>query len=120
MAPPGTPGAVTSPFLGGVAFIPPTVCPFPGLTTFGCTGNLGRNTFTRPNIWNLDLRVSRRLYFGERWNLEVLTDIFNIFNRFNVGDINALCDPIGGRCIAGQPTAALDTRQFQFGVKVNW
>jgi hypothetical protein len=123
IVPVGTPGSVTSDFLPGVAFLPPTVCP-PTSTAatlfFGCTGTTGRNTFTRPEIWNLDLRISRRFYWKERWSLEFITDVFNIFNRFNVGDVNPLCDPIAGRCIAGQPTAALDTRQFQFGVKINW
>ena len=70
--------------------------------------------------WNLDLRVSRKIDFDERWNLELIADMFNLFNRFNVGDVNQLCDPIGGRCIASQPTAAMDSRQFQFGVKLNW
>jgi len=123
VVPEGTPGSVTSPFLKGVAFLPPTQCPAsstPETLFFGCTGNVGRNTFTRPSVWNLDFRVARKFYLGERWTVDVLTDVFNVFNRFNVADVNALCDPIGGSCIAGQPTAALDSRQFQFGVKVNW
>jgi hypothetical protein len=119
----GDPNSFTSAFLDGVAFIPPTVCP-PTSTALtgssGCTGDLGRNTFTRPETWQLDLRVARRIFFGERWNLELIADVFNLFNRFNVADVNQLCDPIGGRCIAGQPTAASDTRQFQFGAKLNW
>ncbi len=52
--------------------------------------------------------------------MELIADVFNLFNRFNVADVNQLCDPIGGRCIAGQPTAAGDPRQFQFGAKLNW
>ncbi len=123
IVPPGTPGAITSPFLGGVAFLPATVCPptsTPATIFWGCTGTLGRNTFTKPETWSLDLRVARNIAFNERWNLDLIADVFNIFNRFNVGDVNPLCDPIGGRCIADQPTAALATRQFQFGVKLNW
>ena len=122
VVPEGTPGSVTSPFIPGVAFLPPTVCPFPNRTTFGCTGNSGRNLFNRPEIWNLDLRVARKFPIGERWSVDAIVDIFNVFNRFNVADVNPLCNPLGGAasCIAGQPTAALDTRQFQFGVKVNW
>ena len=123
VVPAGTAGAVSSPDLPGVAFLPPTVCPSTTTAStlfFGCTGTLGRDTFTRPKTWNLDLRVSRKIHFDERWNLELIADMFNLFNRFNVGDVNQLCDPIGGRCIAGQPTAALDARQFQFGVKLSW
>jgi hypothetical protein len=121
VVPVGTPGSVTSPFIGDAAFIPPTVCPVPSVV-FGCTGSLGRNTFRKPEIWGLDLRVARKFWFGERWNLDFIVDMFNLFNRFNVGDVNPLCNPLAGAtsCIAGQPTAALDTRQFQFGVKLNW
>ncbi len=119
----GTPGAVSSPDLPVLAFLPPTVCPSNTTASnkfFGCTGTLGRNTFTRPKTWNLDLRVSRKIHFNERLNLELIADMFNLFNRFNVADVNPLCDPIAGRCIAGQPTAALDARQFEFGVKLSW
>jgi hypothetical protein len=122
VVPAGTPGGVPSPFLGNVAFIPPTVCPAVPTVVSGCTGSLGRNTFTKPEIWALDLRVARKFWFGERWNLDFIVDMFNLFNRFNVGDVNPLCNPLAGAasCIAGQPTASLDTRQFQFGVKLNW
>ena len=123
VVPAGTPGAITSPFLDGVAFLPATNCPAtstPATVFWGCTGTLGRNTFTKPETWSLDLRVARTVTFTERWNMELIADVFNLFNRFNVGDVNPLCDPIGGRCIANQPTAALATRQFQFGVKLNW
>jgi hypothetical protein len=45
--------------------------------------------------------------------------MFNLFNRFNVADVSPLCNPLSG-CRAGEPTAALDPRQFQFALKVNW
>jgi hypothetical protein len=52
----------------------------------------------------------------------VIADGFNILNRFNVADVDPLCDPTTGTgtCNAGQPTAALDPRTFQFALKVNW
>ncbi len=88
----------------------------------GCTGNLGRNPFDRPGFVSLDLRVSRRIHFSERWSLDVIADAFNLFNRFNVADVNVLCNPALGAqgCRAGEPTAALDPRQFQFALKINW
>ncbi|MCL6482446.1 MAG: TonB-dependent receptor, partial [Firmicutes bacterium] len=118
-------GTVTSPFLPGVNFGPPSRCdvviaivPAP---PFGCTGNLGRNTFTREELVIFDLRISRRFWFTDRFNLEFITDVFNLFNRFNVGDVNPLCNPVGNTsCTAGEPTAALDPRQFQFALKLNW
>jgi hypothetical protein len=119
----------------GPNFIPPTRCPtdpvtgnptssiFTGLTGvpnfLGCTGDLGRNAFRRPKFFSLDLRLSRKFHFNERWNLEFITDMFNLTNRFNVGDVSPLCNPLAA-CRAGEPTAALDPRQFQFALKINW
>ncbi|HXZ20078.1 MAG TPA: hypothetical protein VEG63_09015, partial [Candidatus Acidoferrales bacterium] len=135
----GTPGGVISPYIPGVTFVLPTVCPtlpsvyaaplvegFFAATGAGCTGNLGRNTFTRPMFSSFDLRISRKFKLSERFSFEVLADMFNLLNRFNVGDVSPLCDPgaptgvtAGGTptCNAGQPTAALDPRTFQFGLK---
>lgn len=122
-------GGVTSPFRpGSVTFLPPNVCDSqislgtkslspPG----GCTGNLGRNTFIRPWFTETDLRISRKFYPSEKWNVEFIADGFNMFNKFNVGDVNPLCDPTNpSACLAGQPTAALDPRQFQLALKINW
>jgi len=47
-------------------------------------------------------------------NLELIADMFNIANRFNVADVNQIWTN------AGQPTASYDPRQFQFAMKVNW
>jgi hypothetical protein len=115
------PGLVTatSPFIHGVTFAVPTTCPT-GLTPpFGCTGNLGRNAFYRPGFQSWDLRISRKIYLGERVNLEAMADAFNLFNKFNVADVNPLCDP-ATTCAAGQPAAALDPRIIQFGLKINF
>ncbi|HEY7679439.1 MAG TPA: TonB-dependent receptor [Terriglobia bacterium] len=115
-------GGVMSPFISGASFLPANVCPagIPG--PFGCTGDLGRNPFNRPGFVAMDLRVSRRFSFNDQWSLDVIADAFNLFNRFNVGDVNPLCNPALGAagCRAGEPTAALDPRQFQFALKINW
>ena len=68
-----------------------------------------------------DLRLSKQIPFGERLKLQLIADGFNLFNRTNVAAVNQLCDPTaGGTCLAGQPTAAYDARQFQFAVKLYW
>ncbi|MBZ5529436.1 MAG: TonB-dependent receptor [Acidobacteriia bacterium] len=124
----GSPTDVTSPYLPGVSFSVPTTClandgtPFsvPGVAApLGCDGNLGRNKFVRPNFFQFDLRLARRFPVGEKLKLDVVADAFNILNRMNVADVSPLCNPLGG-CNAGQPTAALDARQFQFAVKLSW
>ena len=60
------------------------------------------------------MRVAKRIYFGERYNLELIADTFNIANRFNVAAVNQIFTN------AGQATAAYDPRQFQFALKFNW
>ena len=77
-------------------------------------GNLGRNAGVKPwTVFN-DLRVSRRINFGERISADLIADMFNIANKYNVADVNPLWTN------AGQPTAAYDPRQFQFALKLNW
>jgi hypothetical protein len=77
-------------------------------------GNLGRNSGIQP--WTLfdDVRVARRVYFGERFNMDLIADMFNIANRYNVAAVSPLFTN------AGQATAAYDPRQFQFALKFNW
>jgi len=119
---------VASPFIAGVNFTIPDACSQSvalGTTSvsppFGCDGNLGRNAFPRSGFSGLDLRVSRSLHFGEGWRVEILADAFNLFNRFNVADVSPLCNPLDpASCRAGEPTASLDPRQFQFALKLVW
>ncbi len=43
-----------------------------------------RNAYRRPNIINLDLRLSKRFKFTEKLNLEFLAEAFNVMNRTHV------------------------------------
>jgi hypothetical protein len=77
-------------------------------------GNLRRNAGITPwTVFN-DLRVAKRIYFGERFNMELMVDMFNIANRYNVSAVSPLFTN------AGQATASYDPRQFQFAVKLYW
>jgi hypothetical protein len=77
-------------------------------------GNLGRNAGITPwTVFN-DLRVAKRIYFGERFNMDLITDMFNIANKYNVAAVSPLFSN------AGLATAAYDPRQFQFAIKLNW
>ena len=77
-------------------------------------GNFPRNGGVKPwTVFN-DVRLSKRLNFGERMSMDLIADMFNIANKYNVADVNPLWTS------AGQPTAAYDPRQFQFALKVNW
>jgi hypothetical protein len=77
-------------------------------------GNLGRNAGTRPYNAFTDLRISKRIAFGDRLALEGIMDVFNLINKFNVTDVNPLWD-------SGQKaTSAFDPRQFQFALRLTW
>jgi hypothetical protein len=83
-------------------------------TLISLDGSLGRNAGITP--WNVfdDLRIAKRIYFGERHNLELIADMFNLANRYNVAAVSPLFTN------AGQATAAYDPRQFQFAMKFYW
>jgi hypothetical protein len=77
-------------------------------------GNLGRNSGVEPwTVFN-DMRFAKRIYFNERYNLELIADMFNIANRNNTAAVSPLFTN------AGQATAAYDPRQFQFAMKFYW
>ncbi len=128
---PSVGGAISSPFIPGVTFGPPDVCLNSDGSKFtvplvsppaGCNGNLGRNAFTSPNFFEVDMRLSRRIPLGERFKIDVIADAFNLLNRTNIAAVNQLCDTLvgGSTCFAGQPTASYDARQFQFALKLSW
>jgi hypothetical protein len=94
-------------------FQEPCVFDFNG-TLASLDGNLGRNAGVTPwTVFN-DLRVSKRIYFGERFNMDLIADMFNIANVYNVAAVSPLFTN------SGQATAAYDPRQFQFALKLNW
>jgi len=94
-------------------FQEPCILNFDG-TLLSLDGNLGRNAGVTP--WTIfgDMRVSKRINFSERFNMDLIADIFNIANRNNTAAVSPLFTN------AGQATAAYDPRQFQFAMKINW
>ncbi len=93
----------------------PTGYLIPGCFADGVfTGNLPRNAGIKPYTVFTDLRVSRRVHFGERYTFEGIMDVFNLMNKFNVADVNPLWNQ------AGTPTAAFDPRQFQLALRLTW
>lgn len=106
---------------------------------FGAGRNIGRG----PDLVTLDWRVSRRMQLTERWKMQWIAEVFNLFNRTNfksinntVGDVrlvgkdlvNAAGQSIHNGQLEGnknllptQPlgfTSAFDSRQFQLGLKI--
>ncbi|HET6647843.1 MAG TPA: TonB-dependent receptor [Pyrinomonadaceae bacterium] len=102
----------------GTLFVPTT--PF-------TVGSLGRNSGIIHGYASFDLRVMRAIRFGERFSLDVIAEGFNLFNRFNEAaaspfflDVNAFGQRAGNGRYYSKPTAAFDSRQFQFGLKLNF
>ncbi|HEY0322533.1 MAG TPA: carboxypeptidase regulatory-like domain-containing protein [Pyrinomonadaceae bacterium] len=90
-------------------------------------GDLARNRGITHSYSSFDMRLARIFRFGERTNLEVIAEGFNLFNRFNEAaaspsfqDVNAFGQRGPGGRYYGRPTAAFDPRQFQFGLKLNF
>ena len=124
-------GGTTSPYIPGVTFALANVCltdsaqqfTVPGFTTAGagCIGSLGRDAFNMPGFFTWDMRVAKLIPVGERIKLNLIAEVFNLFNRTNITAVNQLCDPsAGSTCSAGQPSAAYSARQLQFALKVSW
>ena len=94
---------------------------------FPNNGNLGRNMGTTHGFFSVDMRVSRKISFGDRVSLDLIGEAFNLFNRFNEAGanpfynvVNAFGQRSGNGRYFSQPTSAFDPRQFQFGAKLNF
>jgi hypothetical protein len=104
---------VNSKFSPTGVFQEPCVYSFNG-TLASLDGNLGRNASITPwTVFN-DVRLAKRISLGERFNMDLIADMFNIANVYNVAAVSPLFTN------AGQATAAYDPRQFQFALKLNW
>ena len=91
------------------------------------SGSLARNFGMTHRYMALDLRVARLVPLGERVRLELIAEGFNLFNRFNeaaaspfIDDVRAFNLRSGNGRYFSRSTAAFDSRQFQFGLKLNF
>ena len=83
---------------------------------------LGRNTGRGFDFASLDLRLSRKVNFGEHTNLEVIAEGFNVLNRANLQLPNDTLNAANPSTLLtfGRPTAADNPRQIQFGLRLNF
>jgi hypothetical protein len=100
VVPAGTAGAGATRY--GVFAVPP----------LGVPGSLGRNAFVGPGFASLGLRLQKRIAVTSRLTSHFIAEGFNIFNRRNIRAVN----PNYQR--AGEPLAAFDARQIQFGLRL--
>ena len=75
-----------------------------------------RNGETTPSVRNLDMRLARRFPFSKKAGVELLLDVFNVFNHYNVSQVqNVLAGSDFGSPIV-QSNVDFN-RQLQLGVK---
>jgi hypothetical protein len=92
---------------------------------------LGRNVGITPGFANIDLRLMRSLALQERLRLQLIAEVFNLFNRVNINEVDAIFPPdaqgqfhlppkSGSRFIATPDRfrSAFAPRQFQLGFKL--
>ncbi len=87
-----------------------------------CTGNLGRNTFVGPGLWQADMTLSKMFKFTERVNLRFEAQGFNVFNHTNFvlataggGAHNNIRDGEFGKA-----AGTLNARNLQLGLKLSF
>jgi hypothetical protein len=101
-----------------------------------------RNTGLGPDFMDFDMRISRRFKMGERANLQLLAEGFNLANRTNYASVNNVVGPNFGLPVAlggsgfttfnvkgsaafspSTPlafTSAFPMRQFQLGLRIGF
>jgi len=97
---------------------------------------IGRNVFTGPSYWNLDLGITKRFDIGERIKLQFRAELFNALNHANfdnpvnasVGSPSILSTVFGQSCCATVAPPSTQTiiqtgesaRIIQFALKLSF
>jgi hypothetical protein len=90
-------------------------------------GAIGRNAYEGPGYASVDLRISREFPGSGTTRLELMLDVFNLFNRLNVKDINTVWGgidypntPPPPQLGFGSPRDVFNPRQMQFAAKLRF
>jgi outer membrane receptor protein involved in Fe transport len=81
----------------------------------GVFGNSGRNSLTGPGYMTFDMSVQRRIPATGRVGVTLRWDVFNLFNRANLGNPNSDITAANAGSIS---TLAGDPRVMQFAVRL--
>jgi hypothetical protein len=86
--------------------------------------SIGRNAGLLPAQATVDLRVNKRFAFNDRRSVEVIADVFNLFNRANFTDLNPIFGtgsyPAQPLPTYGQFQKAAAPRQVQLAARLNF
>jgi hypothetical protein len=113
---------------GGVQLLNPAAFAIPNATTLG---SVGRNSFTGPGFYNLDVSLARSFAIREGLRLTARAAAFNVLNHANLGNPSTLLgDPNFGIALYGRTgfstgfpaTAPLNEtpRQMQISLKIDF
>jgi len=86
----------------------------------GQEGNLKRNIYRNPGLVQIDaslLKNNHLPWLGEAGNLQFRFDFLNLFNKVNLGPVNA---DIANGNLFGKVSTALAARQIQLGIRVSF
>lgn len=94
----------------------------------GKWGNAGRNILQGPGIWQADMSLEKRFPLKERLAVSFRADVFNVFNRAQIGNPNVKwTDPAQGTTYGAitspYTTSAIGTgtpRQMQFMLRLSF
>jgi len=87
----------------------------------GCDsfGNVGRNSFRGPKLFNTDFSVFKSFSITEQVKTQFQFSAYNFFNHVNLDRPNGCVDCSGGGSIGGLAFGST-MRRLQFGLKVNF
>jgi hypothetical protein len=88
----------------------------------GQLGNTGRNFFTGPKFFNLDMTLRKRFYISEQRNLEFRADVNNLTNTPSFEFPTSATSSIAAGTTFGRIRDSVNSnsRRIQVGVKFNF
>jgi hypothetical protein len=91
----------------------------PAVRTFG---NIQRDAFFQPGLWNVDFSLAKRFALTERVGLQFTAQAFNIFNHVNTGGVSNQVDVPSGGLITSSASSQIGTslRALQFAARVQF
>jgi hypothetical protein len=84
----------------------------------GTFGELGRNVFYGPHLFNFDIGMFKNFRVTERVSTQFRAEMFNIFNQTNFSNPNTTVTGGGFGAITSTIRAGGDPRIVQFGLKL--
>lgn len=88
----------------------------------GTFGDIERNAFFQPGLWNVDFSAAKRFALTERVGLQFTAQAFNVFNHVNPGGVSNQVDVPSGGLITSTASAQLGTslRALQFAARLQF